>query len=43
MSGDDASVSLRMAIVPEYTLFMRYGFRQVACAIEGMALGAWFA
>ena len=31
------------AIVLEYTFLMRSGFRQVACAIRGVARGGWFA
>ena len=41
MSGVDAYV-LQVAIVLEYTSLMWSGFRQVACALGGVTLVAWF-
>ena len=42
MSGVDAFV-VRVATVLEYTLLVWSGCRQVAWAIGGLTLGAWFA
>ena len=42
MSEVDASV-LRAAFVLEYTFRVLSEFRQVACAIDGVTRGAWFA